>query len=310
MTSQELSDSDLVRSARGGDISAMGVLLERHRPSLAARALGMLGYRAPGDIEDVVQETFLVVLAKLHQLDEPAAFRGWLHAIHRNNCLQHLRRLSAQPVDPLDETLVDPSAGEVGAGLRNEVWAAIGTLPADLQATVILRHFGARPAYETVAATLGVPVGTIRSRLHEARRRLAGALRKAAEGDNRGALEAGRRKARIVRETLSAFYAERNPHFFQLLDDDVAIGLIDQPLQRGRRVLEQDFASDVTAGVRLAVENAFGSDAVTVLEGRLLSPEDDPFHCPPHATLVAYSGQSTIQLVRLHGSTAANVRTA
>jgi len=305
VTTDEATDARLVEGARSGDIAAMGALLERYRPSLIAHALTILGYRSPGDSEDIVQETFLAALAKLHQLEEPAAFRGWLHAIHRNNCLQHLRRLKARPVEPLADTLAgpaDPAAGEPGATLRDEVWTAIDTLPADLQATVILRHFSSRTAYESIAATLGVPVGTVRSRLHDARHRLARSLRLAAEGDAGGGFAAGRRKARILREALSAFYVERDRRFFGLVEDDAAIALIDQPVRHGRGILERDFTDDVAAGVRLAVHDAFGSDTVTVLEGQLRSPEDDPFHCPANAAMVVFYGPSAIRAVRLHGS--------
>ncbi len=63
-----------------------------------------------------------------------------------------------------------------GLALRDWVWTALSTLPTPLQATAMLRWFGSHPSYTEIAAILGVPVGTVRSRLSEAQHQLAEAL--------------------------------------------------------------------------------------------------------------------------------------
>ncbi len=84
-----VSDADLVRAAQGGDATSLGVLLERYRASLHARALGILGYGPQA--EDAVHDTFVVALRKIGTVDDPAAVGGWLHAVLRNVCLMRLR---------------------------------------------------------------------------------------------------------------------------------------------------------------------------------------------------------------------------
>ncbi len=83
------SDADLVRAAQNGDTASLGVLLERYRASLHARALGILGLGPQA--EDAVHDTFLVALRRIDWVREPAAVGGWLHAVLRNVCLMRLR---------------------------------------------------------------------------------------------------------------------------------------------------------------------------------------------------------------------------
>jgi DNA-directed RNA polymerase specialized sigma24 family protein len=80
-----LSDAELVRLARQGDISALGVLFERHRAPLYALALRILGHGPRA--QDAVQETFLIALRRIDHLREPAAVGKWLRTVLHNTCL-------------------------------------------------------------------------------------------------------------------------------------------------------------------------------------------------------------------------------
>ena len=84
-----VSDADLGSLARGGDVEALAVLLERCRPSLYAAAAGLLRNRA--DALDAVQDTFVVALLRLSDLRDAKAARAWLHAVLRNVCLMRIR---------------------------------------------------------------------------------------------------------------------------------------------------------------------------------------------------------------------------
>src|SRR3712207_1042617 len=83
-----LSDADLVRAAQGGDVTSLGLLLERYRAALYGQALGILGYGPQA--EDAVHDAFVVALRKIHTVGERAAVGGWLHAVVRNVCLMRL----------------------------------------------------------------------------------------------------------------------------------------------------------------------------------------------------------------------------
>jgi len=99
------SDAELVRAARGGDSPALGMLLHRHRASLCAHALGMLG--SGEDAADAVQEAFVLALLRLHQLRTADAAGAWLHAIVRSVCAMRARRPRREIATAEIETLAD-----------------------------------------------------------------------------------------------------------------------------------------------------------------------------------------------------------
>jgi RNA polymerase sigma-70 factor (ECF subfamily) len=202
-----VDDRDLVRAAQAGDVSALGLLLARHRPGMTAVAISVLGYGP--DAEDAVQEATTIALARIGDVRDPDAIGPWLRQIVRNACRMQLR--ARQPL-PLDDHLhaVPPSAEPDPAQLleqhatRDWVWHALERLSPPLRLVVMLRHFSGVTAYQDIADACGVPVGTVRSRLSEARGKLSASLLATADdayGDV-AAIAAFRR--REVEETLVA----------------------------------------------------------------------------------------------------------
>lgn len=167
-----LSDADLLRIAQSGDAASLGVLLERRRAPLYALALGFLG--CVPDAQDAVQDTLLITLRKIDHLKDPEAMGGWLRAIVRNLCLSRLReRRGSAPFSGLlddygpRESYDSPAEEHIDRlALREWVWTALSRLPEDLRVTAMLRYFGKCSSYEELSAILGVPVGTVRSRLN------------------------------------------------------------------------------------------------------------------------------------------------
>ncbi len=145
-----LSDAELVRATQNGDAASLGILLKRHRGSLHALALRILG-RSP-EAQDAVQDTFLIALREIEQVRDPEAVGGWLRTVLRNVCLRKLRkgrevllldepswRLEREPSEPSAEEAVDRLA------LREWVWTALAQLSEDLKVTAMLRYFAATP---------------------------------------------------------------------------------------------------------------------------------------------------------------------
>ncbi|WP_033341136.1 RNA polymerase sigma factor [Catenuloplanes japonicus] len=164
---------ELVVLAQRGDAAALGELLARHRAGMMAVALSVLPRAA--DAEDAVQDASLTALTRIGDLRDPAAAGPWLKMIVRNVCRMRLR--AAPPVlpslaDPRDtpEELLERQA------LRDWVAHAMGRLSAPLRAVTMLRYFSSAHSYDEIAAICGVPSGTVRRRLHEARKQLSDAL--------------------------------------------------------------------------------------------------------------------------------------
>ena len=148
------------------------------------RFLYAVAYRLTGDQEDardIVQESLLRVRRGLETYT-PGNLEGWLARIVTNVFLDDVRKrrrrpTSALPDDP--DLVVPPSAGAdevaAAAGLPPDIQAAIDALPEEFRVPVVLCDVADR-SYEDISTTLGIPVGTVRSRIHRGRRLLRTAL--------------------------------------------------------------------------------------------------------------------------------------
>ena len=135
----------------------------------------------PDDAQDLVQEALIRVRKGLERY-EPGSLEGWLARIVTNVFLDEVRRKRRRPADALpdDPERVLPAspaadAAEVATSLSDEIQEALATLPDEFRVPVVLCDV-ADQSYEQIAITLGVPVGTVRSRIHRGRRLLRSAL--------------------------------------------------------------------------------------------------------------------------------------
>jgi RNA polymerase sigma-70 factor, ECF subfamily len=166
-----MDDDELIAALAAGDDAALRELFTRHAPWLAARLRTVL---PPPDVEDVLQETFLAVWKGARAYRPRGTPRAWLWVIARNQAALLLRKRG--PVTELlaetPQTGLDPADAAMA---RIDIAAALAGL-ASLEADVLYRiYVEDRPVAE-VAALLGVPAGTVKSRAHRARRLLRVAL--------------------------------------------------------------------------------------------------------------------------------------
>jgi RNA polymerase sigma-70 factor, ECF subfamily len=172
----EPTDEELVRRFVSGERGAFDVLVARHERRVYNLAYRMLGRR--DDALDAAQETFLACYRKVHGFRGGSAFTTWLHRVALNVCYDALRRRSRE--DPArDEDRVEPPAVADPADASAtavDVRRALLEVPEDFRAVLVLHDVQGVP-YEEIAAAVGVPVGTVKSRLHRGRVALARALR-------------------------------------------------------------------------------------------------------------------------------------
>ena len=282
-------DAQLLQAAHAGDAASFGLLLERYRPRLFAIALRMLGYGSQA--EDAVQETFLTALRRLDTLADPEALQPWLDAIVRNICRMYRRRPRARSLDErpsgLDPAapLEDPEALIEHHSLKEWVWKALEQLPEGIRATVILRHFGSFTAYEQIAEILAIPIGTVRSRLADGRRRLSERLLAGArEGDPH---ERRNRETwnRFYKDAFSRVYDGRRDEFISHYrkDMDVFAGRKHFP---GRAKLEVEIDGDLESGTLTEPVQVYTSGNLSVLDCRITNPPENPTRCPQAMALV------------------------
>lgn len=158
-----------------------------------------LAYRLSGnpqDAEDLTQETFVRVFRSLANF-QPGTFEGWMHRITTNLFLDLVRRRQRIRFDALpDDTErlpgTAPSPEQVYADtyLDPQVQAALDALPPDFRVAVVLCDIEGL-TYEEIAATLGIKLGTVRSRIHRGRVQLRESLAHLAPGRPRDSEHAG-----------------------------------------------------------------------------------------------------------------------
>jgi RNA polymerase sigma-70 factor (ECF subfamily) len=157
-----------------GDKEAFAELVRRHEHRVYNLALRMTG--RPEDARDAAQEAFLSAYRKLGSFRGDARFGTWIHRITLNACYDFLRKRRRGPfLDRLaDHDLEGPPVPDhADASIGSiDVERALAALPEDHRAVLVL-HDVQDLAYEEVAEILGVPVGTVKSRLHRARVALA-----------------------------------------------------------------------------------------------------------------------------------------
>ena len=146
------------------------------------RFLYNVAYRLAGnddDAQDLVQEALLRVRRGLERY-EPGSLEGWLARIVTNVFLDEMRRRKRRPTDALPDDPgrvlpPAPAADEVQTGLSDEIQHALGELPEEFRVPVVLCDVSDL-SYEQIAEATGVPIGTVRSRIHRGRRMLRASL--------------------------------------------------------------------------------------------------------------------------------------
>ena len=180
----EPSDENLIRRVGRGDADAFDALLARHGPAIRQRLARIT--RDPAAAEDLSQEVFLRLWTRSAQWSGRGAAAGWLMRIATNLALNHLRSARRRPprtlpppaaVDddagwPADESVVDPAEMLGRTEALERLRRSVDALPQAKRAVMRMVHEDEMDLAD-VAERLGIPVGTVKSRLHYAIRRIA-----------------------------------------------------------------------------------------------------------------------------------------
>mgnify|MGYP002622015056 FL=1 len=169
-----------------GDMPGWGELVAEHADSVYRLAFRLSGN--PHDADDLTQETFMRVFRSLKHY-QPGTFEGWLHRITTNLFLDMVRhrnkiRMEALPEDyeRLPGTDMTPEQAYNVANLDPALQAALDQLSPDFRVAVVLCDVVGM-SYDEIADTLGVKMGTVRSRIHRGRTQLRASLEAAAQQD-------------------------------------------------------------------------------------------------------------------------------
>lgn len=197
----ELSDEKLVERYRAGRTEAFEALLERYRLELFHFLVRMTGSRSLAD--DVFQEAFLQVHVSIDSFETDRRFKPWLFTIAANKARDQLRRSHRRPESPLMAPISNSGGGgeagptfidlmqddtplpEEDASRREtqeRVRQAVAEMPEHLREIIVLSYFHRFP-YQEIAQMLGIPLGTVKSRLHAAVAMFADRWKEAQDSD-------------------------------------------------------------------------------------------------------------------------------
>lgn len=171
------STEALARRAAAGDDRALPELLRRIEPDVMRRCRRFLPYQQ--DAEEAAQDTLLIVARKIGTFQGRSKFSTWLYEVNANCARQTYRSLKRRAAEApaWDDTppeRPDPARTSIIAGSRIDLLDALEQLEEhrrDLVEPVVLRDV-AGLEYSEIADRLGIPLGTVKSRIHEARKQL------------------------------------------------------------------------------------------------------------------------------------------
>jgi RNA polymerase sigma factor (sigma-70 family) len=168
-----MSDAELVSSCRSGDDGAWSELVERY--SRYVYAICTRGFRLrEEDAEDVFQDVFTRVYTRLDSLRDPSALRPWIAQLTRRRCLDALAR-SKHETPTEHEEVIEESSDLSDVEEAFAVREALGTLTDSCQ-DILDRFFAQDQSYRTISDELGIPSGTIASRIARCLTRLRAEL--------------------------------------------------------------------------------------------------------------------------------------
>jgi RNA polymerase sigma-70 factor (ECF subfamily) len=172
-------DLSLIAECRAGRTDAFGVLVQRYQDRLYPTALRLTG--GTEDALDLLQDAFFQSFRKLGSFHGESSFYTWVYRIVVNLALSAKRRRtpklfrdpgSGADFDPAETSASsDPSSNLERVEREAMVQQALDRLAPDHRVVIVMKEFDGMH-YEEIAATLGVPIGTVRSRLHRARSEL------------------------------------------------------------------------------------------------------------------------------------------
>ena len=166
----------LVVRCQAGDERAFAELIERYQPRLREFLRRMLDSRDAGETDDVLQDVWFDVFRSVGKLRDTGAFASWLYRIARDRAYRFIRRkgMATQPIDKF-ELPAEAADVEFDADERRLVMASLNRLPHEHREVLLLR-FVEQMDYEQIARAVGCELGTVRSRLHYAKRALRGLM--------------------------------------------------------------------------------------------------------------------------------------
>ena len=292
-------------AALEGDKKAFGSLFEWYNPRLYAHALRLCGNTPIA--QDAVQETFISAFIHRSSLRDPSLFYPWLKRILINHCYRLLKkeRSSESELIETKDILIQQSIEENFDRTANRQWVyvALNKLSDELRACVMLKYFTRFKSYEDIALILGIPIGTVRSRLSAAKGKLLSAYKRISDTTD-NAMKESRRWSSYYLYLWQNLYENRvvRNEFIQHMHPSMNVRFTSGKLRRGRILLDAALEDDIRHGSQLCVDEVSSSGDVSVISGANLNSQEHPHHCPASTVVVLFRHDDKIETSHIFDS--------
>ena len=282
-----------VEEARLGNRSCFNNLITFYHSEMLAYALKICRYS--NIAEDALQDAYINAFTHITELKATESFQPWLRTIVKRSCWQYLNSRSEKASLPLSAKLIDTKISDHALenkieknNLNEFVWERITHLSETLRVVVLLRYFTGYNNYENISTIIGVPVGTVRSRLNEAKKQ----LKKIWNYDLSGLPENLKSEAKYWNEfyeySFSNIQTDNNVRktFGNHLLPDLTIRFTSGKTAQGRELFEKEINDDITYGTSYGIGTVFNLKDIGIIQGENINSKEYPDRCPPTSTLI------------------------
>jgi RNA polymerase sigma-70 factor (ECF subfamily) len=294
-----------IKAARAGDEQAWNVLYQQYYPRLYATAIQLCG-NFP-EAKDIVQDSFVTAWLKISQLKDPLTFGSWIKTILTRNCYQwrykNKQRKAIDSGSIADEHLIAYELEKELDHLLTEkrLYTSLTRLPEILRSTLLLRYFSAFQSYREISEILSIPVGTVRSRLNEAKTKLLERWHQPPELDV-SVIREGHEWNEFYYQAYSGlhFHDDQKNRLINHFDRSVQIVLPSGQSKIGSRVFENIIADDKRVGSYLTPVNVVSSGNISIVEIKHHNSAEHPHHCPPRSVTILFRKKREVNKMNLH----------
>lgn len=293
-----------VKAAKAGDTSAWNILYRQHEPWLYATALRICG-NCPS-AKDAVQDTFIQAYLKLQQLKNTAAFSGWLKTTLLRNCYRYI-----QPEYLCnDSTLleVENCEDEINNKLdlyaqQTKIYNTLACLTETLQSVLLLRNFSSWQSYEQIAKILCIPIGTVRSRLSEAKQKMMELWRKT-NADSEKALQEVKEWNNFYSAQFATVHTSLTARekLLQHFDKNLQLSFTSGNTVFGRGFIEKEIEDDLHYGSCFDEIEVMSSGCLSIVEVCNINSKEYPYRCPEKGIFVLYRKKNKVSKLNFHNS--------
>jgi len=280
-------------------------LFQKFNPFVQALALQICGNTA--EAEDAVQDAWVTVYTHGHQLRERDSFLPWLKRIVINSCHQSTRKgkrtifVDELPAsDKMIEECIESKFEKVGN--RDALYGILAELPVHLRETIMLRYFTGYNSYDQIAAITGVPIGTVRSRLSDSKKKLSH-LWKHYEDIDSSAFRKSQYWNSFYNEVCPGAYTDNNllSNLYAHISPDLQLVFTSGKTAIGRNVFKQGIEDDFEHGSSIeSVDLCSTSGNLTVLKVTFSNSSLFPMHCPPNSYMTFIRKENELSAIKLY----------